>query len=207
MAVYRMSATKANLIRARESLKRMQTGYELLDKKRVVLQRETAGLIKKSKELQGRINLVLADYYRAMGHAFITVGSARIRAVASRVPVDNSLDIVDKSLMGVPIPEIRDGKKNLELGYLAGDMALDKALAALQHFRNLLPELAAIENSVARVQKEIDKTAKRANALEKVQIPRYENIVREMEQTLEEKEREEFFRLKKVKKGRIRNKH
>lgn len=202
MAVYRLSATKANLLRAKETLARMQTGYELLDKKRIVLQRETAGLVARSRVVQKEINGILADYYRAMRHAFITVGSERVRAVVSRVPVDHSLDIVERSLMGVPVPEVQSAKNPVEVGYFAGDMALDQAVTALQRFRDLLPELAALENSVTRVQREIDKTQKRANALEKVQIPRYESMVREMEQVLEEKEREEFFRLKRVKKGR-----
>lgn len=201
MAVYKISASKANLMRAKETLQRLESGYELLDKKRIVLQRESQGLIKRSQELRKEINIILADYYKAMDHAFISLGSSRIRSVAGRVPIDNSLDIIERSLMGIPIAEIKNTGKKPDTGYLAGDMALDQAGEALDHFRKLLPELAALENSVKRLEKEIDKTQKRANALEKVRIPAFKKIVSDIESILEEKEREEFFRLKLVKKG------
>ena len=60
-------------------------------------------------------------------------------------------------------------------------------------------ELAEIENAVYMISLEIKKTVKRANALEKIQIPRYEEAVKYISEVLEEKEREDFFRLKKVK--------
>lgn len=63
----------------------------------------------------------------------------------------------------------------------------------------LIYELAEIENAVYKIAMEIKKTGKRANALDKIQIPRYEEAVKYIQDVLEEKEREDFFRLKKVK--------
>ena len=60
-------------------------------------------------------------------------------------------------------------------------------------------ELAELENSVYKLAMEIKKTQKRANALDKIQIPKYESTIKYIEEVLEEKEREDFFRLKKVK--------
>ena len=63
----------------------------------------------------------------------------------------------------------------------------------------MIYELAEVENSVFKLAQEIKKTQKRANALDKIQIPKYTKIVKEIENILQEKEREDFFRLKKVK--------
>jgi V/A-type H+-transporting ATPase subunit D len=65
--------------------------------------------------------------------------------------------------------------------------------------RDLIYELAEIENSVYKLAMEIKKTQKRANALEKIQIPRYEDTIKYIDSVLQEKEREDFFRLKRVK--------
>lgn len=65
--------------------------------------------------------------------------------------------------------------------------------------RFLTYELAEVETKVYKLAMEIKKTQKRANALEKIQIPKYKALVKNIEETLEEKEREDFFRLKRVK--------
>ncbi|MDO5714930.1 MAG: V-type ATP synthase subunit D, partial [Tissierellia bacterium] len=77
--------------------------------------------------------------------------------------------------------------------------AFDKAVVDLREIRYLIYELAQVETGVFRLAEEIKKTRKRANALDKIQIPKYKSIVTEIENILAEKEREDFFRLKKVK--------
>jgi V/A-type H+-transporting ATPase subunit D len=67
-------------------------------------------------------------------------------------------------------------------------------------------ELAEVENSVYKLAVEIKKTQKRANALENIQIPKYQDIVKYIQDALEEKDREDFFRLKVVKKKRVKKK-
>lgn len=59
--------------------------------------------------------------------------------------------------------------------------------------------LAEVENSVYRLADAIKKTQKRANALKNVMIPKFEATVKFITEALEEKEREEFSRLKVIK--------
>ncbi len=56
-----------------------------------------------------------------------------------------------------------------------------------------------IENAAYRLASNIKKTQKRANALQNITIPMYENLVYTISNALEEKEREEFTRLKVIK--------
>lgn len=76
---------------------------------------------------------------------------------------------------------------------------MDIAAKKFLEIKYLIYELAEIENAVFKIAMEIKKTGKRANALDKIQIPRYEEAVKYIQDVLEEKEREDFFRLKKVK--------
>lgn len=76
---------------------------------------------------------------------------------------------------------------------------MDIAAKKFLEIKYLIYELAEIENAVYKIAMEIKKTGKRANALDKIQIPLYEEAVKYIQDVLEEKEREDFFRLKKVK--------
>lgn len=103
--------------------------------------------------------------------------------------------------MGVEIPEIKYKKENIkaEFSIHKTTTAFDEASVDMHNITYLIYELAQVETSVFRLAQEIKKTQKRANALNKIQIPKYTEIVTEIENILAEKEREDFFRLKKVK--------
>ena len=74
------------------------------------------------------------------------------------------------------------------------------ALKKFQELKYLIYELSEVEDSVYKLAMEVKRTTKRANALQNIQIPKYKEIVKVISEVLEEKEREEFFRLKVVKK-------
>ena len=79
-------------------------------------------------------------------------------------------------------------------------MSLDEACQQFEKVKELTIRLAEVENSAYRLAYNIQKTQKRANALSNITIPKYENRAREIQEYLEEKEREEFTRLKVIKK-------
>ena len=84
-------------------------------------------------------------------------------------------------------------------------MSLDEACQQFEKVKELMIRLAEIENSAYRLAYNIKKTQKRANALSNITIPKYEKLSREIQDYLEEKEREEFTRQKVVKKNRMKN--
>ena len=194
--------TKANLIKARESLAFSKSGYALLDKKRTVLIREAMTLVERANEIQKKVKEEFEDAYSTLEIANITLGVNNVSDVAMSIPKQEEFQILYRSVMGVEIPMVvyeRDENKNPNYSFFRTNSALDNAVKTLENLKYLVYELAEIENAVYRISLEIKKTVKRANALEKIQIPRYEEAVKYISEVLEEKEREDFFRLKKVK--------
>lgn len=197
-----IAPTKANLLSAQATLEFSKKGYELLDKKRNVLIRELMSIMKRAEELQEKINSIFQEAYEALKIANITLGVNQVYEVACSIPLMEEFDILYKSVMGVEIPRIRYEKKPLEhyYSFYHTNTALDIAVTRFYEVKYLLLELAEVEDSVYKLAVEIKKTQKRANALKNIQIPRYERIVKFISEVLEEKEREDFFRLKTLKK-------
>ncbi|MGB9840228.1 V-type ATP synthase subunit D [Thermovenabulum sp.] len=197
-----IAPTKANLLSAQATLEFSKKGYELLDKKRNVLIRELMSIMKRAEELQEKINTIFEEAYEALKIANITLGVNQVYEVACSIPLMEEFDILHKSVMGVEIPKIIYEKKPLEhyYSFYHTNTALDIAVTRFYEVKYLLLELAEIEDSIYKLAVEIKKTQKRANALKNIQIPRYEKIVKFISEVLEEKEREDFFRLKTLKK-------
>lgn len=201
MAVYKLTPTKANLLKSKNSLQFAKKGYELLDRKRTVLIREMMSLIDKSSELQERIDIEFKEAYEALKLANITMGTESVEEISSSIEKEEDFHILFKSVMGVEVPIIKkeDTKLTTEYGFFRTNPAFDKAVLQFNDIKRLIYELAELENSVYKLAMEIKKTQKRANALEKIQIPKYTATIKYIEEVLAEKEREDFFRLKKVK--------
>ena len=162
--------TKGNLILAKNSLALSRQGYELMDKKRNILIREMMELIDQAKDIQTQI--------------------------------DETFRIKTRSVMGTEIPLVEYDKKagnTPTYAYYSTKLSLDEAKAAFERVKELSIQLSMIENAAIRLATNIKKTQKRANALKNITIPRYETLTRDITNALEEKEREEFTRLKVIK--------
>jgi V/A-type H+-transporting ATPase subunit D len=200
-----IAPTKANLIKSKETLNFSIKGYELLDKKRNVLIREMMGMINEAKTIQARIEDIFNESYDALKYANMTMGSNAVEDMAINIPMNENFKILKKSVMGVELPLVIDESVDISITYgmFRTNAALDISITKMNQMNKLIYELAQIENSVFKLAVEIKKTSKRANSLDKIQIPKYKGIVKYIQEVLEEKEREDFFRLKKVKSKKI----
>lgn len=199
--------TKGNLMNTKKSLSLAKVGYELMDKKRNILIREMMNLIDKANEIQGEIDSAYEEAYLALQTANITHGFCD--EISKATPVENSIKLDYRSVMGVEIPMLSmddNSRHNLCYGLLGTDMALDNAHQKFNQVKRLTVELAEIENSVYRLADSIKKTQKRANALKNIMIPKFEETVKFITEALEEKEREEFSRLKVIKRNKEKQK-
>jgi V/A-type H+-transporting ATPase subunit D len=194
--------TKGNLMLAKNSLALSRQGFELMDKKRNILIRELMDLIEQARDIQTQIDETFRTAYTALQKANMEHGISFVEQLACTVPVENSIRIKTRSVMGTEIPLV-EHEKNTNVptyAYYSTRMSLDAAKAAFEKVKELSIELSMIENSAIRLAANIKKTQKRANALKNITIPRYETLTREIQNALEEKEREEFTRLKVIKK-------
>ena len=193
--------TKGNLIANKRSLELASGGYELLDRKRNILIREMMALIDKATEIQNKIDFTYSSAYLALQRANITLGVCE--ELANTVPIDDSVKLSYRSVMGVEIPIVsvdKSEKLSVPFGLYSSNSTIDEAYLKFEEVKRLTAELAEIENSVYRLADSIKKTQKRANALKNIVIPRFEEIVKFISDAIEEKEREDFSRLKVIKK-------
>ncbi len=193
--------TKGNLIQSMNTLKLSREGYELLDKKRNILIAEMMDLIDKAEAIQSQIDTTFAEAYKALQTANITIGISAVEQIGHAVPIEENIDIKCKSIMGVEIPIVtaEKGEAQPKYGFFRTSVALDEAYKKFHKVKTLTIELAEVENAIYRLADNIKKTQKKANALKNVMIPRYEKITADIQNALEEKDREEFTRLKVIK--------
>lgn len=194
--------TKGNLMLAKNSLALARQGYDLMDKKRNILLKELMGLIDEAKDIQEEIDTTFTRAYACLQRANIEQGISKVQEIAYTVPVEDSIRIQTRSIMGTEIPHVKYNDKQNDLTYAFGTTheSIDMARAAFREVKELTLKLAQVENSAYRLAANIKKTQKRANALKNITIPRYTSLVYEINNALEEKEREEFTRLKVIKK-------
>ena len=194
-----MLPTKGNLISAKHSRALAQTGYELMDRKRNILIRELMGMMDTAKELQDQIDTVFTEAYAALQAANIRLGICD--RIAGAVEVDDSLTLQYRSVMGVELPRIPGQSPPPRPEYSLGETCseLDECYLRFHRVKALTRRLAEVETSIYRLAQAIKKTQKRANALENIVIPNLNGTIRFITDALEEKEREEFARLKVIK--------
>lgn len=193
--------TKGNLILCKNSLALAKQGYSLMDKKRNVLIRELTELINEAKGIQSEIDSTFSEAYKALQKANVDHGISNVQDLAKTIPVETGIKVKYRSIMGTDIPLVEYEKKPVKLTYSLYETreSLDRARVQFEKVKELTLKLSMVENSAYRLASNIRKTQKRANALKNITIPVYEKLVKDIGNALEEKEREEFTRLKVIK--------
>lgn len=191
--------TKNNLMAAKKSLSLANLGYDLMDRKRNILVREMMSLIDKTKTINADIDDAYSRAYEALQQAYLTLGNCA--DFAECIPIDNSLDIKTRTLMGVELPVITSEESETAFYYGLNDTnsMLDDAYLKFNEAKALTIKLAEIESTVVRLADAIKKTQKRTNALSNIMIPKFTSTIKYISDALDEKEREDFSRLKVIK--------
>lgn len=195
--------TKGNLILAKNSLALATQGYGLMDKKRNILLRELMGLIDRAKNIQSEIDSTFTAAYQALQKANIELGIHFVEEIAGSIPVEDSIRVKARSIMGTEIPLVEytpQRKERPPYSLYSTSDSLDEACLAFERVKKLTAELSMVETSAYCLAESIKKTQKRANALKNITIPAYQTLVTDISNALEEKDREEFTRLKVIKK-------
>lgn len=197
-----MLITKSNLMASRESLRLARLGYDLMDRKRVILMQELSQMMDDVKALRTVIDDAYEEAYVALQNTNVSIGSFTTQAVANQVTVETGIDIVYRSVMGIEIPKvhlIKLAELKPEYRLNISDSTLDDAFNKFALVKEYTVKLAELDNGMYRLAKAIEKSRKRANALSHIVIPNLEVSIKVISDALEEKEREEFIRMKLVK--------
>lgn len=194
-----LSPTKGNLMAVKKQWALANVGYELMDRKRNVIIREMMALIDRAGVIQGQIDDAYAQAYAALQRAQVAHGVCA--DVAATIPLENGLSLKLRSVMGVELPLVRLDPAPIELsyGFQFTSSLLDEAYIWFNKVKKLTVELAEVENSIYRLATAVSKVQKRANALKNIILPRLAESSAVISAALEEKEREDFSRLKVIK--------
>jgi V/A-type H+-transporting ATPase subunit D len=198
MPTINVAPTRMNLIRIKNELRFAREGYEILDRKREVLTTELVRVAHEADVLQKEVWKLLETAYGALEQARLTMGSDHVEwaALAANKTVDVHLKL--RGVMGVALPviEARGDLPKMLYSLSGTNASLDEATAAFREVVVKIPQLSMLVTSVWRLAGELRKTQRRVNALQHIFIPQYEETVAFIVSSLEEREREETFRLK-----------
>lgn len=201
-------ATKGNLIKAKANLALANMGYELMDKKRAILISEMMSYISRAENIQARIDDTFRAAYLELRNANVSLGINAVERAGSSIPEVDRLRVRFRSVMGVEIPHVTvapDTQNPYHYSFSNTNYPLDQAYLNFNKVKDLVVEMAEVENTVYRLAVNVKKTQKRANALASIMIPRLTALVGNIQNTLDEKEREEFSRLHVIKKSKLAN--
>jgi V/A-type H+/Na+-transporting ATPase subunit D len=206
MAQINVPPTRSNLIRMKQDLRFAQEGYEILDRKRDVLAKEMVRLANDAQKLQEEMDQLAQTAYRALEKALLTMGREHVEWASLAVDKSVEVQVKFRGVMGITLPLIEASGEPPRLPYSLGDTtaALDETSAQFRQMLDRVPELSRLVTSVWRLAVELQKTQRRVNALEYIFIPNYKETILFITSSLEEREREETFRLKLLKTRTVR---
>ena len=197
-----VAATKIELFKYKKSSQVAVMVQGILDDKRKVLLKNIEEMIAEAQKTRGGIWEPLQDIYQSVNESYLSLGVGTVDSVAQSTPGVMEVDSDVKRVVDVTIPVLtvtEKDTKSIPYGFADTNASIDRGAKLI---KDLLPKIckaAEYENSIFSLAKALEKTQKLLNALENVIIPQYRQRVRFILATLEEREREEFARLKKVK--------
>jgi V/A-type H+/Na+-transporting ATPase subunit D len=208
MSAENISPTRINLIQTKKTLKLAQSGREVLERKRDILLRELRSSVYDAEKTREDLLKELLQAYQSLKEANMAKGSeaSANTALATTHRAEYLIDY--RSIMGVTVPVVNFQAKTdvkPDYGFANTSAELDKAFKQFYRVLELLAHLAKAEGTTFQIANDVRRTQRRVNALNYVLIPRYRNTAKWIELVLEEKDREEFVRTKKIK-GMIKKK-
>jgi V/A-type H+-transporting ATPase subunit D len=196
--------TRKNLMAIEDRIELSERGHDTLEKKRDGLIMEFMDILDQAQDVRSNLedNYELAQQNINMARAM--EGDVAVRGAAAALKEHPELTTQSKNIMGVVVPQIESTKVKKSLdqrGYgLVGTSArIDEAADAYEELLETVILAAEVETAMKKMLDEIEKTKRRVNALEFKLLPELHEAQEYIEQKLEEQEREEIFRMKKIK--------
>jgi len=196
--------TRMELLNLKRRISLAKKGHKLLKDKQDALVMEFFTIYDEALQLREELGRKMADAFRALQSAEIDVGTLRLKEIGLSVKPNREVEIKTRNVMGVPVPLIeadsfRRSVNERGYSFVSSSAKVDLAAEKFEEVLDLAVRLAEVEETLKRLAREIEVTKRRVNALEYIIIPRMEATVKFIKGRLDEMERENFFRLKRVK--------
>ncbi|WP_418280549.1 V-type ATP synthase subunit D [Halorubrum sp. DTA98] len=196
--------TRKNLMAIEDRIELSERGHDTLEQKRDGLIMEFMDILDQAQDVRSEVS---DDYERAqrkLDMARAMEGDVAVRGAAAALKEHPEITTRSKNIMGVVVPQIESSKvrKNLDergYGLLGSSARIDEAADAYEQLLETIILAAEVETAMKKMLEEIETTKRRVNALEFTLLPQLYENQEYIEQKLEEQEREEIFRLKKIK--------
>lgn len=199
-----VSPTRMELMKLRKRLGLAQRGHDLLKEKMDALVIEFFEVFRKIQDSRTKALEQLSTAHRALSNCFALMGTLETVQATRETKRELQIEISSRYLMGISIPAVEFGEVQrnvLTRGYSLHmtSSVLDKAAGEFERALGLLVELAETEAVAFAIARELEKTKRRVNALECILIPRLKGALKFIMMRLDEMERENFTRLKRIK--------
>ena len=200
-----VQATRTELLKVKNQILLAEQGRDLLNKKRDALLMEFMQIMEDVVSAAKKLQRAAASAGYALAIAKAVDGSVTLQSAGMATKGEVAIDISGAHIMGVPVPEIaaksvRRSTLNRGYGLIGISSRIEETAERFEEYLDVVIEIAAIETKLKRLASEIQKTRRRVNALDQVVVPGLAEQLKFIAATLDERGREDLFRLKKVKK-------
>jgi V/A-type H+/Na+-transporting ATPase subunit D len=198
--------TRAELLERRAQIGLAQQGMDLLKQKRDALLMEFMGVMDETLRLSDSLQKTVSEAQYSLAVAQAVDGVVALRSAGLATKGEVVVDMTGTKIMGVSVPVVTKGESPVKSSFTRGysvtgvSSRVDESAEKFERILDVIIEYADIETRLKRLGEEINKTNRRVNALEQVTVPSLREQVSYISQTLDERAREDLFRLKKVKK-------
>ncbi|MFQ5870737.1 MAG: V-type ATP synthase subunit D [Candidatus Geothermarchaeales archaeon] len=196
-----VSPTRMNLLVQKKRLRLADRGQELLQEKLDALLMNFFQYTKEYRDHRQKTLLALSEAYQAFRKAVVASGERRIRLLVALSSPVLSVKLEERNVMGVRLPSfhIEESLRGSSYPLSESTSYIDDAVMLLAEVSEKLIRLAELTGEIVRLYSAILSTRRKVNTLKHVVLPRIEGSVSTIEQVLAEREREDFFRLKRIK--------
>jgi len=196
--------TRKNLMHIEERIELSERGHDTLEKKRDGLIMEFMDILDQAQDVREDLEDSYDHAQRTIDMARAMEGDVAVRGAAAALKEHPELTTQSKNIMGVVVPQIESSKVRKDLdergyGVLGTSARIDEAADAYEELLEQIILAAEVETAMKKLLEEIETTKRRVNALEFKLLPELRENKEYIEQKLEEQEREEIFRMKKIK--------
>ena len=196
--------TRKNLMAIEDRIDLSERGHDTLEQKRDGLIMEFMDILDQAQDVRSDLAADYETAQRTLDMARAMEGDVAVRGAAAALKEHPEITTQSKNIMGVVVPQIESSKVKKSLdergyGLLGSSARIDEAADAYEELLESIILAAEVETAMKKMLEEIETTKRRVNALEFTLLPRLYENQEYIEQKLEEQEREEIFRLKKIK--------